>query len=62
LISLHVVETRCLELSGFAFSEAEILRRRQRTALVRAARDYNIHGKLPKQAPKPDVEAPLRAA
>jgi hypothetical protein len=47
---------------GFAFSEAEILRRRQRAALVRAARDYNIHGKLPKQAPKPDAGTPLRAA
>jgi hypothetical protein len=47
---------------GFAFSEDEIDRRRVRVAHLRAARIYRSEGKLPKRAPKPDVEAPLRAA
>jgi hypothetical protein len=47
---------------GFVFREDEIDRRRVRTAHLRAARTYRIEGKLPKRAPKPDVQAPPRAA
>jgi hypothetical protein len=47
---------------GFAFSQEEIDRRRERAAHVRAARIYRSEGKLPKRAPKPDDKAPLRAA
>ena len=47
---------------GFAFSEDEILRRRERLAHLRAARIYHFEGKLPKPASKPDDKTPLRAA
>jgi hypothetical protein len=47
---------------GFAFSEDEILRRRERTAHLRAARIYRSEGKLPLRAQKPDSKTPLRAA
>jgi hypothetical protein len=47
---------------GFAFSQKEIDRRRERAAHVRAARIYRSEGKLPKRAPKMDDKAPLRAA
>jgi hypothetical protein len=47
---------------GFAFSETEIDRRRERAAHLRAARIYRSEGKLPNQASKPNVEAPPLAA
>jgi hypothetical protein len=48
--------------AGFAFSEDEILRRRERTAHLRAARIYRSEGKLPARAQKPNSKTPLRAA
>jgi hypothetical protein len=47
---------------GFAFSQAEIDRRRERAAHLRAARIYRSEGKLPNRAPKPDGNTGLRAA
>jgi hypothetical protein len=47
---------------GFAFSQTEIDRRRERAAHLRAARIYHFEGKLPNRAPKPDATTPLRAA
>jgi hypothetical protein len=47
---------------GFVFSEAEIQRRRERAALLRAARIYHLEGKLPNPRRKLDGETELRAA
>jgi hypothetical protein len=54
--------TPASDYGGFAFSEDEILRRRERTAHLRAARIYRSEGKLPMQTSKPDDKTPLRAA
>jgi hypothetical protein len=47
---------------GFAFSQDEVDRRRERAAHVRAARIYRSEGKLPNGTPKPGCKVPLRAA
>jgi hypothetical protein len=47
---------------GFVFSTAEIHSRRERVALLRAARIYHFDGKLPNPCPKPDGKTELRAA
>jgi hypothetical protein len=44
---------------GFVFSEAEIHRRRERAAHLRAARIYHFEGKLPNPRPKPDGKTEL---
>jgi hypothetical protein len=47
---------------GFAFAESEITRRRERAALLRAARNYHFEGNLPNRSPKAESKIPLRAA